>query len=74
MTNESERVTIDALLKKGEYPVIVDLIKLGQDIKNAIYFLRVLECRVDEAVSKHTGLKIERRMSVGRRKEDYKND
>jgi len=65
-----ERVTLDVLLRKGEYPVIIDLIKLGQDIKNAIYFLRILETRVDEAVTKHTGLKIEKRMTIGRRKED----
>lgn len=65
-----ERVNLEILLQKGEYPVVIDLIKLGQDIKNAIYFLRVLENRVDEAVTKHTGLKIERRMAIGRREED----
>lgn len=65
-----ERVNLDLLLKKGEYPVVIDLIKLGQDIKNAIYFLRVLETRVDEAVARHTGLKIERRMNIERRRNE----
>ena len=67
MTPDKERVTIEALLEKGEYPVVVDLVKLGQDIKNAIYFLKVLESRVDKAVAEHAGVKIERRINGERR-------
>ena len=65
--SEKERVRIDALLKRGEYPVIVDLLKMGQDINNAMSFLQKLKCNVDKAVAEHTELKIERRIIEERR-------
>lgn len=58
---EKERITLDVLLKKGEYPVVTDLVQLGQDINNSIHFLNKLKNRIDIAVVEHTGLKIERR-------------
>ena len=66
-TREPEWVTIDALLEHGEYPVIANLITLGQDIKNAKHFLTKLEVRVNEAVVRHTGLKVEQRVNGERR-------
>lgn len=58
---DQEWVTIQALLKKGEYPVIMDLLKGGQAIENAIFYLQKFKNQVDKAVAEHTGVKIERR-------------
>ena len=35
----TEWVSIDALLRRGEYPVIIDVLKLGQSVRNLLFFL-----------------------------------
>lgn len=83
-TIQQEWFSFDVLLKRGEFPVIMDLIQLGKATNNAIYFikrfepgnkpienkdiedallsLKKLKSRIDEAVAKETGLRIERRI------------
>jgi len=99
MTTQHEWVTLEVLLKRGEYPVITDLIHLGQRVNTALFFLqkfepkhppirnedivnamlalKKLKCDIEVAVSGHTKLKIERRLSAnsvknGRRGTDEK--
>lgn len=68
--NKAEWVAIEALLKKGEYPIIADLLHMAQDLNTAIYAndianerMKIFKTRIDKAVAEHTELKIEKRLN-----------
>jgi len=41
--SDPEWVTLEVLLKHGEYPIVTNLIQLGQTVNNAIFFIQRFE-------------------------------
>lgn len=72
--SDTEWVTIEALLKKGEYPVITDLLQLGQDCNNILFTVHKLKTRIDKAVAEHSEMKIEKRIIERRNNGERRND
>jgi len=67
MKDEGERVNIEAFLKKNEYPVILDLLEINNELDDLSARVQSLKEKIDKSVCEHTGVKIERRKNGERR-------